>query len=378
VADAIARIREAARRQAFDLVGVTGADVLARDLDRLVAWTAAGHHGDMGWMARDPPQRADPETVLRGVRSMVTVAVPHSRDLPPRPGGDRAMGRVARYAWGLDYHDVLLARLRALAADLPAALGRPCRAKAAVDHSPILDRAVAVRAGLGFFGKNTCVLLPRRGSYYLLGELLVDVELPPTPPARVEGCGTCTRCLPACPTGAIVAPFVLDARRCISYWTIELRGSIPREQRPSMGDWVFGCDVCQEVCPFNRFEPAAPWPELEPARGVGAYLDLEEALAVTDDDAFRHRYAGTPLLRPGRGGLLRNAAVAARNAGAARCVPRLARLVREDVDPVVREHALWALQGLDPGAARGAAEGAVADAAPSVADEARRILDGEA
>lgn len=369
------RVRETAARFGFALVGVTSADVLAQDLLHLERWTTAGHHAGMGWMARNPPERADPRTLLSSVRSVLTFAVPHAREAPPRP--PRASGRVARYAWGVDYHDVMIHRLRELAAALPGVLGVPLRAKVAVDHSPLLERAMAARAGLGFFGKNTCLLLPRRGSWFLLGEILVDVELPNTPPSPVEGCGTCVRCLPACPTDAFPAPFVLDARRCISYLTIELRGSIPRDLRERLGDWVFGCDVCQEVCPFNRFDAEEAWPELGAEGGVGAYVDLEQVLAIRHDAAFQRAFARTPLLRPGRTGLLRNAAIVAANQGATACIPSLRRLL-QDGDPVLREHALWALGRLVGAEAHAAASVAVNDEDPRVQQEARAVLEGDA
>nr|MDJ0522316.1 tRNA epoxyqueuosine(34) reductase QueG [Planctomycetota bacterium] len=276
--------------------------------------------------------------------------------------------------WGRDYHDVMLPRLEALGRALVDALPGATRSRAACDHSPFLERAAAVRAGLGFFGKNTCLLLPRRGSWYFLGEVLLDVELPSTEPERTDHCGTCTDCLVACPTNAFPAPYVLDARRCISYLTIELKGAIPREHREALGPWIFGCDVCQDVCPFNRFETDAPWPELAPDQGVGPRLDLVEVLAIPDDDTFAQRFADTPLLRPRRRGLLRNAAVVARNVGATATVPTLERLVREDPEPLIRGHALWALAGLDDTAARRGAEHALGDDDPLVRTEAEAVL----
>ena len=342
----------------FELVGVTTGAPLLDALDALRRWCAAGHAADLGWMTRDPRQRADPATLLAGVRSVVSVAVGYGGGAEPFASEGR-FGRVARYAWGRDYHDVVLPRLAVFARDLAEHVGG-ARTKVACDHSPLLERAAAARAGLGFLGKNTCLLLPRRGSWFLLGEVLLDVELPPSgpppAPAAGHGCGACTRCLVACPTGAFVAPFVLDARRCISYWTIEHRGAIPRELRGRFGEWVFGCDACQDVCPYNGSDGRTDWAELEPAAGVGPRLDLVETLGLRDEAAFATRFAATPLLRPGRGGLLRNAAVAARNVGALAAVPALERCVVEDPAPVVRGHALWALAGLDPGRARAAAE----------------------
>ncbi len=368
-----ADIHTLARLRGFDVVGVTSGAPLEEALGPLRAWCEQGYEGEMGYLSRDPPQRADARTLLRDVRSVISLAVNYWHPTPPFEAEAR-YGRVARYAWGRDYHDVMLPRLEALGRDLVDALPGATRSRAACDHSPFLERAAAVRAGLGFFGKNTCLLLPRKGSWWFLGEVLLDVELPSTEPGRTDHCGTCTDCLGACPTNAFVEPFVLDARRCISYLTIELKGPIPHEHRAALGPWLFGCDVCQDVCPFNRFATPAPWPELAPEAGVGPRLDLVELLAVRDDAAFAARFEGTPLLRPKRRGLLRNAAVGARNVGATAAVPQLERLVREDAEPLVRGHALWALAGLDDAVARRTAERSLTDEDAFVQDEARRIL----
>lgn len=344
MSDALALVRQLAAERGLDLVAVTDAGPHGEALDHLVRWCAEGRAAGMGYMSRHPPERADPRTLLEGVATVLSFAVNYHTPAPPFAAEGR-YGRVARYAWGVDYHDVLLARLRSLAAALERGLGG--RARAAVDHSPILERAFAARAGLGFFGKNTCLLLPGRGSWYLLGEILTQARIPAPRPGPPDHCGTCTRCLPACPTGALPAPFVLDARVCISYLTIEHRGPIEAAVRPRLGAWVFGCDVCQDVCPFNRHAVPTAWEELRPGRGVGPRLDLAEVLGLGDEAAFRARFAGTPLLRPRRAGLLRNAAVAARNVGAVGCVPALAAATR-DPEGLVRGHALWALAGLAP------------------------------
>jgi len=371
-------LRELAARHGFQIVGVTSAEPLAEALAHLERWAAAGHAADMRWMTRNPPERADARTLLATVRSIVTVAVDYRVPAPDFAAEGR-YGRIARYAWGRDYHDVVIPRLRALGADLLGAVDGATRTAVACDHSPILERAAAARAGLGFAGKNTCLLLPRRGSWVFLAEILIDAELEPTPPAQQDHCGTCVRCLDDCPTDAFPAPYVLDARRCISYLTIEHRGVLPRDLRPRLGAWVFGCDVCQDVCPFNRFAPAADWPELAPEAGAGTRLDLVEVLSIREDAAFRNRFAGSPLLRPKRLGLLRNAAVAAANIGATAAVPVLAACVEDDPEPLVRAHALWALGRLDPARGRALAERALAhDADEDVQTEARVLLDGGA
>ncbi len=344
--DPLTIVRRAAAEQGFTVVGVTSAEPLQEALSALEDWCRKGHEGEMGYLSRDPPQRADPRTLQKEVRAVITVAVNYWNDAPTFEAESR-YGRVARYAWGRDYHDIVLPRLDALGAALVERLPGASKARTACDYSPFLERAAAVRAGLGFFGKNTCLLIPRRGSWFFLGEILLDVELPSTEPEGADHCGTCTDCLVACPTDAFTGPFVLDANRCISYLTIEHRGSIPPALREGMGPWLFGCDVCQDVCPFNRWAEPAPWPELAPEQGSGPRLELASLLAIKDDAAFAARFAGTPLLRPKRRGLLRNAAIVARNVGATAAVPLLASCARQDAEPLIRGAALWALAGLD-------------------------------
>ncbi|MDJ0972835.1 MAG: tRNA epoxyqueuosine(34) reductase QueG [Planctomycetota bacterium] len=372
--DALDVLKRAAAKLGFEVVGVTSARPVEAALAALETWSEAGNAAALGYMTRNPPERADPRTLLDGVRTVVTVAVNYHVDVPAFEHEAR-FGRVARYAWGLDYHDVVIPRLRQLADELAATFGG--KARAACDHSPILERAFAERAGLGFFGKNTCLLLPRKGSWYFLGEVLLEAELPTTDRESTDHCGTCTDCMPACPTDAFPAPYVLDARRCISYLTIEHKGSIPHDLRPLMGAWVFGCDDCQDVCPFNRFASEATWPELHPDRGVGQRLDLADVLAIETDDAFRARFRNTPLLRPKRRGLLRNAAIAARNVEATAAIPALrARL--SDPEPLLREAALWALEGLTPDEVRNHADMLRSDEDGAVVAEAARILGGGA
>ncbi len=371
------QLREAASLHGFEVVGVSGGAPLAEALARLERWCAAGHAADLAWMTREPPQRADPRTLLKRVRSVVSVAVPYGAPAP-RFEAEGRFGRVARYAWGRDYHDVLLPRLEALAKDLARLLGAG-RTKVACDHSPILERAFAEQGGLGFLGKNTCLIRPGSGSWFLLGEVLLDVEAPAPPAGRPiagseGGCGACRRCLVACPTQAFVGPFELDARRCISYWTIETRAPLPRDLRERFGAWVFGCDDCQDICPYNGLDPLERWPDLAPEAGVGQRLDLVETLSLADDATFQARFRGTPLLRPGRAGLLRSAAVAARNVGATCAWEVLVERLRHDPVPVVRSHALWALSGLDAARARPFVEAAGRDPAPEVREEAFALL----
>ncbi|HZY85586.1 MAG TPA: tRNA epoxyqueuosine(34) reductase QueG, partial [Gemmataceae bacterium] len=321
---------------------------------RLRDWLSRGFAGSMDYLPRHAEARRHPSSILPEVRSVVMVGMnyrePEDRgqrteDRAPGPLSSvlcplsSASGRVARYARGADYHDVLRERLKRLLAWLQAE--RPgCRGRAVVDTAPLLERDYARRAGLGWFGKNTMLLNRRQGSYFFLGALLVDVELAPDAAHETSHCGTCTACLDACPTDAFPAPGVLDARRCVSYLTIELRGSVPEELREGLGDWVFGCDVCQEVCPWNRKAPPGAEPALAPRPDLEA-LDPEEVLGLTEDE-FRRRFAGTALTRPRRAGLLRNAALVLGNTGGPEALPALRRALA-DPEPLVREAAAWAV-----------------------------------
>jgi len=255
------------------------------------------------------------------------------------PDGDGPHGKIGRYAWGDDYHDVMKKRLREFVVDLPKVAGREVNTRIFVDDGPMNDRAAAERSGVGWFGKNTNILTPSHGSWVLLGQVITDLDLTPDAPLK-KTCGECVRCIDDCPTGAIVAPYVIDNRKCISYLTIELRGSIPRELRPLIGDWVFGCDICQDVCPVNR--KAAP--SIEPAFEKRHDFDAPALIPLLelDDEAFRERFRKSPIRRTKRVGLQRNVCVALGNIGDPVAVPALAKALQSD-DTLVREHAAWAL-----------------------------------
>jgi epoxyqueuosine reductase len=246
------RARALALALGFDRAGVAGLDALPPHAEALHDWLARGRHGEMAWLARDPDARADPRRRFPWARSAIVVALVYDR-AGAEPGAERsgpATARIARYAGGRDYHDVLLPPLRALGDALEALAGRAVRSRAYVDTGPVLERALAAQAGLGWIGRNTCLIDPELGSYLFLGVLLTDLELPADMP-EPDHCGSCRACLDACPTGAFPDPYVLDATRCLSYTTIELRGPIPEPLRAGQGAWAFGCDVCQEVCPWN-------------------------------------------------------------------------------------------------------------------------------
>jgi len=313
---------------------------------RFEAWLGAGHHGEMPWLAtaRNRARRADPARILPGIRSIVCVVMCHEPEADP--GRDERLGRIARYAAGEDYHRVMRDRLGTLERFVEE-IAPGARALWYADTGAILERGWAERAGLGWNAKHSGLISPALGSWLLLGEVLVDRELEPDTPFAREHCGTCTRCLEACPTGAIVAPGQVDARRCISYLTIEHPGPIGPELRPLVGDWVFGCDLCQEVCPWNRFAPPAREARLRPLPFEG--WDLERFLSL-DEAGFRALFARSAIRRSGRGRLLRNVCVALGNRGHAAAAPALERAREADPDPLVHEHAAWALDEIARGA----------------------------
>jgi epoxyqueuosine reductase len=352
-------IRDAALELGFARVGFCPIEPFESASGALESWLAQGHHGEMAFMSGQ--SRTDPRTLLPQARTLVVVALAYDRDgtgdasrplVPPSAlsPARRPRGSVARYARGADYHGVMKERLRKLAdrcADLSgrAVLARPC-----VDTAPLLEREAARRAGIGFSAKNTMLIAPGLGSYTLLGELLLDVELTPSAPV-VAGCGRCRLCLDACPTGAFVDAHTLDARRCISYLTIELKGPIPRELRRSIGRWVFGCDVCQEVCPFNQSpRPRAGDPDLAP-RPESTELDLV-ALLELGSAGHRRMQRKSALGRVSRARLQRNAAVALGNAGDPGTVPALVAALTGNPSTLVRGHAAWALGQIGDAAAR--------------------------
>ncbi|HEY3289034.1 MAG TPA: QueG-associated DUF1730 domain-containing protein [Anaerolineae bacterium] len=353
----------------FDLVGFAPAGPTP-GAQAFVDWLNAGYAGEMKYLADWPAKRLDPRLVLPGARTVVMVGMSYDTQAAPMDVlRDPSRGRIARYAWGLDYHEVLTPRLRAMGERL-ASLSR-----AYVDTGPVLERAWAEQCGLGFIGRNTCLIHRKRGSYFFLGAILIAEEIegkrleigeqrleekdrllkadgrhtqsqisnPQSHSLRSHsGCGKCTRCLTACPTNAFPMPGVLDARRCISYLTIELKGSIPVELRPLMGNWIFGCDICQDVCPYvkrysNRTSEQAFFP-VDIDRAAPRLVDILKL----DRAGFNARFKGTPLTRAKRRGVLRNACVAAANWASPDALPALESLL-VDEEPLLREHASWAI-----------------------------------
>ena len=340
------RVTALALALGFDLAGVARAEP-GRHAAFLRDWLARGYGGEMAYLARNVERREDPRRVLPGARSVIAVALVYDPGARPEPSGSSI--RVARYAGGDDYHDVLIDRVRALEAALSPLARKPVRTRGYVDTGPVLERACAADAGLGWIGKNTCLIHPRLGSYLFLGVVLTDLALAPGAP-EPDHCGSCRACLDACPTGAFPEPYVLDATRCLSYTTIELRGAIPEDLRAGQGDWGFGCDVCQEVCPWNqrgrRGVPADPLglrARLAPREEWRA-PSLAWALELSEQ-TWREAARGTALRRTGYRGLLRNALIAAGNSRDASLAP-LVRRHLEGGDPVLAEHARWALERL--------------------------------
>lgn len=344
-------IKDEARRLGFNLAGIAPA-VTPTGIHEFVDWLDGGYAGAMHYLERRREAYEHPDHVLPNVRSVVMLGLNYKSAESQHVPATHA--RISRYAWGDgDYHDLIRGKLKQLAQFVHAQ--RPdCRTRGVVDTAPLLERDFARLAGLGWFGKNTMLINKSTGSLLFLAGLLLDMELAYDAPHETAHCGTCTRCLDACPTDAFVRPYVLDARRCISYLTIELRDApIPAELREPMGQWLFGCDVCQDVCPWNRKAPATKEPTFQPRSDL-APVDAVELLGLSENE-FRDRIGKTPLARPGRTGILRNAAIVLGNAGVRRAVPALIRALN-DPEPLIRGAAAWALGRLGGDAARAALE----------------------
>lgn len=309
------------------------------------AWLEAGCQAEMGYLARPDAiaRRADLALTVPGAQSVVVVAANyHTGHLPAEMLNDPSRGIIAGYAWGVDYHHLLTPRLHALHRWIEAQAGKPVNGRAYVDTGPVLERSLSARAGLGFIGKNTCLINPRQGSFFFLGEIILDLPLPADLPLTGAGCGRCSRCLSACPTQALTGPYQLDSHRCISYLTIELKGEIPPELRPLMGNRIFGCDICQDVCPYNRkFALPTADPAFQGSLETMAPPLLD--LAALDEAGFERRFGAGPVKRAKRRGLLRNVCVALGNWGSAEAL-RALQSARFDPEPLIRSHAEWALK----------------------------------
>ena len=328
-------------RQEADFLGFNRCNVASVEpyvgIEHYDSYLAKGHHAGMSWMVRSRPPRARPDLLLPGAKSIVTLGVDYRWPRPERP--NKSVGRVSAYAWGRDYHKLIGKRLKKLGFRLKD-LFPELNLYWGVDSRPFIERAWAERSGLGFVGKNTMLISPGQTSFFFLAMLMLDVDLPSTEPLKRNFCGKCRKCLDFCPTDAFVGPFQLDARKCISYLTIEHKGSIPTHLRSLMGDWIFGCDLCQEVCPHNHKTPEGKLRDLAPREGH-AWIDLAWILSASDDEILK-KYEGTPLRRAGPIRLKRNAAVVAGNINAQHLHKHLRDLCDGSVE-LLREHARWAL-----------------------------------
>lgn len=332
------KVKAEARRQGFSLTGVTTPDPPAH-VDFFQEWIRAGYHGEMGWMAseRSLNRRSDPREILPDCQSILALGFPY-----PFPAQVDGRGNISSYAWNQDYHQVLWKKLEKIVKFLEDQLGKPVSNRWYTDTGPILEREIASRAGLGWIGKNTTLINPRQGSFVFLAEILLGIPLKPDPPFSGEHCGTCTRCLDACPTGCLVEPYTLDANRCLSYLTIEHKGYLPEELRPLFDEWIFGCDICQQVCPWNqRFgHHTGVDQDLMPREGI-PHPDLEEEIRLTPEE-FRQKFSKNPVKRTKRRGYLRNVAVALGNRGIKSALPGLGQALK-DQEPLIRGHAAWSL-----------------------------------
>ena len=318
-------------------------------------WLADKRHGEMAWLERNAAKRVNPQEVLPGAKSIIVFAISYDEDARestnPRHLSlvTRHSGLIARYARFKDYHDVIGERLKQLTAFVNELGGSGTRSLWYVDTGPLLERDLAQRAGLGFVGKHASLISRSLGNWFFLAEILTTLELEPDAPEK-NRCGSCTRCLTACPTNAITAPFQLDARLCISYLTIELKGSIPVELRPAIGNRIYGCDDCLAVCPWNKFAREGSLMR-QHARSDLNTPDLLELLAL-DEAGFKKRFAGTPMLRTKRRGMLRNVCVALGNVGDATALPALEKAA-DDSEPLIAEHARWATEEISARTAQG-------------------------
>ncbi len=328
------------------LIGVTSADDFDGLGDLLSQRIKAGHLNGLNWFTEDRARFSSlPRNLQRSACSIISIGIPY-RLATVVPPDDEPRGRISRYAWGHDYHRTLKTRMKMLHAELVRELGRPVEARLLVDTARIVDRAVAARSGLGWYGKNTMILTPGHGSWIMLGDLMVDIEIEPDMPLKSK-CGRCRMCLDHCPTGAILPGYVIETPRCISYLTIELRAAIPTELRPLMGSWVFGCDECQEVCPYTTAASIDDDSSFRPQSLDNAFPRLGWLLTMSEAE-FRETYRGTAVLRAKRAGLARNAAVALGNIGSRDNLELLEEAVASHELPLVRGHAAWAMGRIDP------------------------------
>ena len=380
-------IKQLATAGGFSVVGVAPVDAFDIDRDRLSDWQRQGFAGEMEFMKRDPEILSSPKHFLPAARSALVLSATYDQTPvePPPPG----FGRVARYAWGKDYHRVLKKKLQDLVRMVEHELGAPLQARVFSDSVPLMERTLARSGRTGFVGKNTMLITPGVGSFFFLSEIIWDLEITDVPhkgESPERGCGGCSRCISECPTDAFAAPYILNASRCIAYLTIEKRSALALAERSAIGHWIFGCDVCQEVCPFNftalKTRRRAHISALQSDVGVGPYLNLKEVLRIRTHEEFVQRFGGTAIMRAKREGLLRNAAIVVANTCAYDAVHDLIQAASQDSSAVVRQHAVWALGEVANGlgtevkkSIRCTAEKLIEDTDTSVVTEATSVLD---
>ncbi len=337
-----AQLNELAVACKLTITGIARPDPFDTEREYISEHIRRGHTSGMDWFTVERAvQSADPRTLHAGAKSIVSVGVPFWSGTREPPEDGVLRGRIARYAWGRDYHKTLRSRMTKLVALLEQAVGRPLETRTLSDTARAFDRAIAARSGAGWFGKNSMIIVPGHGSWVMLGELYLDLDVPPDLPLARD-CGRCAICIERCPTGAIVEPYRVDAPRCISYLTIEERGSIPLELRPKMGNWVFGCDICQEVCPYTAAAQPVVDHDFAPVTVDNAFPSLE-LLATMDHERYVEVFAGTAVTRAKRRGLARNAAIALGNSGDPRAEAILLEMLAHHDEPLARGHSAWAL-----------------------------------
>ena len=333
------QIKNLGLKSGFDLVGITSAEKFVRDEQVSIARVKSGLMDGLSWYTEDRVKKAnDPGMLLEDARSIISLAV--SYNTRENKNKNKITGKIARYAWGEDYHDVIKQRLRCFVEELKLLAGEDVKTRIFVDDGPMNDRAAAERAGVGWFGKNTNILTQNFGSWVFLSQVLTDIELAPDLPLN-KTCGSCVICIEQCPTGAIVAPYVIDNTKCISFLTIELRDSIPRDLRHLMGDWIFGCDICQDVCPVNRKAVISLDPKFTKLHEFSA-MDLIPLLDLSQLE-FNKIFKDSAIKRAKLSGFQRNVCVALGNIGDPVAVPALRKVIQTDYPDLVRSHAAWAL-----------------------------------
>ena len=334
-------VKKTAQSLGFDLVKITHAKEFLEDKNRALDRLQQGYMGGLPWYTASRVKRgSDPQQLLPGAQSIICLGINYFQPIRHHKQGlnENSTGRIANYAQGNDYHKLIKKRMRSFVVEMSSFLGKEFSAKWYVDDGPMLDRAAANRSGLGWFGKNTNILSPGVGSWTFLGQIITDLDLQADVPIK-KSCGTCIRCIKACPTGAIVGPYVLDNTKCISFQTIENKGPIPRDLRPQMKNWIFGCDICQEVCPVNNIAPTTNEPKFQ--RSSLDDVNLSDVLRL-DEDGFKQKFAGTPIMRTKLSGLKRNACIALGNNKDKSSVSELSKCLMEE-PTIVRGHAAWAL-----------------------------------